>query len=435
MGKTILIVCAAPNGVLENRKPWMQPGAVMELAAMVPKDMDYKVVGWDESAKGPVPAGLLEASSLVMLTGLTPSYYRLNEIATFCKEHGVPVIAGGRDVIGWSMEDGGLDLLAERYPSFCTTGMSRDLMAQILSDSARGALEQHYALPEGTPYEFVIPDRTVINPDDYVAKCCIRSSSGCNRRICGWCTVGGHSLYTKPTEMLEAELGGVKGKHWFFLDTSDSFAANRSFVTNTVLPIYKTSGMRWGTEVAVTDLLGPDGEGKLITAMKKARCVVAYLGIESVTRSGKIAGKSSRKMAEQVIRRCRHEGIIVIGSLILDVFGDETVEENMETIHWARKWLDFAQFSDVAALPGCQIRKDALVAGTITETDWRKFDGANPTLQHNLSMERRSELLTQAYVNFSSYPWIILRALRARGILKVPVFLGGKRYRRGIPGL
>jgi len=434
MSRKILIVCAAPNGVLDGRKPWMQPGAVMELAAMVPENMGYEVVGWDESAKGPVTRGHLESSSLVMLTGLTPSYYRLNELATHCKDNSIPVIAGGRDVIGWSMEDGGLDLLAKRYPSFCTTGMSRDLMTQILSDSSRGALEQHYALPEGTPYEFVIPDRTVINPDDYVAKCCIRSSSGCNRR-CAWCTVGGYGLYTKPPEMLEAELAGVRGKHWFFLDKSDSFAADRAFVTETVLPIYGSSGMRWGTEVAVTDLLGPDGEGKLITAMKKARCVVAYLGIESVTREGKIAGKSSREMAENVIRRCRREGIIVIGSLILDVFGDETVEENMETIRWARKHLDFAQFSDVAALPGCQIRKDALVAGTILETDWRKFDGANPTLKHNLSMEERSALLTQAYVEFSSYPWIIYRALRARGVLKVPVFFGGKRYRRGIPGL
>ena len=431
MGKTLAIVCAAPNGVAENRKPWMAPGAIPELAAMVPKDIDFETIGWDENAKGPVLPSLLSEASLVMLTGLTPSYDRLNELANVRKEHGKPVIAGGRDVIGWSIEDGGLDLLAKRYPSFCTTGMSQSLMAEILSDCESGRLQQHYALPAGTPYEFVLPDRSVIRPSDYFARYCVRSSVGCNRR-CRWCTVGGSGLFLKPAEMLEAELASFN--YPVFLDVSDSFAANREFITGTVLPIYKASGMRWGTEVTVDDLLGED-EGKLITAMKRAGCAFVYIGIESVTRDGKIAGKSNREMAETVITRCRREGIIVIGSLILDVFGDETVEETMRTIHWARKWLDFAQFSNVAALPGCQIRKDALAAGTIIETDWGKFGGAHPTLQHNLSKADRSKLLTQAYVEFSTIPQILRRTVRARGVLKVPVYLGGIRYRRGIPGL
>jgi len=229
--------------------------------------------------------------------------------------------------------------------------------------------------------------------------------------------------------MLEAELETFC--HWFFLDVADSFAGILDH-TEDILVVYKRSKMRWGTEITVSDLLGEDGQGKLISEMKQAGCMLIYLGIESIFRP--IHGKVDRERTETVIRRCRKEGIITIGSLIFDITGKEMQEEIEETIHWATKWLDFAQFSLLALLPGCDLRIKALRDGNIIENDWRKFDGAHPTIKHPLSPEQRSQLLTRAYQEFSTFPNILRRALRAQEITAgVAVFCGGLRYRKGIP--
>lgn len=427
MEKLAIIVCAAPGGNALSVKPWMPQGAIGELAAMVRKNSGWSVLGWDEMVNGPVPPAWLNNAALVMLTGLTPSFDRMNQISNQCKEADVSLIAGGRDVIGWSREPGGLELLAERFPSFCTTHMSCDLMANVLSDCASGHLQQHYYMPPGVPCEFVVPDRSIISPTGYFAPYALRSSVGCNRN-CSWCTVGGQGQFYKPIDMLKAELETFR--NWFFVDVADSFAGNPD-LTAEVLDVYASSGMNWGTEATVADLLGHDGEGRLIRRMKRAGCVMLYVGVESITRQ--ISGnKVNREQAEAVIRRCQREGIIVIGSLIFDAIGDETEEEINDTVRWATRWLDFAQFSLTALLPGCALRKKALREGTIIETDWSLFDGAHPTMKHVLSKEERSNLLDRAYRYFSTLPRIVRRALRAPWWLKIPVLYSGIRYRSGI---
>jgi len=429
--KLATIVCAAPDGAALGRKPWMPPGAMGELAAMVSRVSDWGVKGWDEIVKGPVPTDWLRNSSLVMLTGLTPSYKRMAEIAAYCKKSRIPLIAGGRDVIGWSRDPGGLELLTSRFPSFCTTHVTLELMGQILGDCDAGNLQGHYRVSDGTPYQFVVPDRRILTPSDYYAPYSVRSSVGCDNN-CSFCTVGGQGQFYKPLDILEAELKTFH--YWFFLDVSDSFAGNFEFTRN-ILGVYKRSGMRWGTEATVKDLLGKNGQGDLIADMRRAGCVLLYVGIESITRS--VHGKVSRERAEQVVQRCRREGIVIIGSLMLDVMGDETADEIQQAVSWATRWLDFAQFSLTALLPGCALRRRALRDGAIIEDDWRKFDGAHPTMKHVLSPELRGQLLTQAYRDFSTIPRVLGRALRApRGILtKVAVLYGGLRYRRGIPQL
>lgn len=422
---TVVIVCAAPNTISIRRKPWMAPGAAPVLAGMIPDG--WNVMGWDETTQGPAPQAWLDQASLVMLTGLTPAHERMVEISTYCKDNEIPLIAGGRNVIGFSREPKGIDFLSGLFPSFCTTNVTTLLMEKILDDCLKGRLQQHYAVQEGE-YEFVLPDRSIIKPSQYWAPYCVRSSAGCTRN-CPWCTVGGQGQYYKPAEMLEAELKTFH--YWFFLDVADSFAGDPSFVSEVILPIYRRSGMRWGTEAAVADLLGQDGCGQLIDEMKDAGCFILYIGIESITRR---IGKASRERAEEVIRRCRKAGIVVIGSLILDNFGNETVPEIRETFEWAKRWLDFAQFSLTAALPGCALRRKAEAEGRIIEQDWRKFDGAHPTLSHELSPERREELLIEAYQEFAAFPWVALRALRARGLTtKLGILASGLRYRQGIP--
>ncbi len=404
----------------------MPPNGVFEIGAMVTPDWD--VVAWDEWVDGPVPKELLENSQLIALTGLTPSRYRAIDIADSARELGLQVIAGGRDVIGRSREDGGVDELHEHYPSICTTVLTPDMMAEILADAANHRLKPVYALPEGETIRMVMPRRDLLDPKRYFAGWALRSSEGCNRN-CPWCTVGGRGYFFKNPAVLEAELRTIHSD--FFLDMADSFAGNPRYTIENILPIYTRSKKQWGTEIAVADLLGTESGIDMTGPMAAAGCRLVYIGIESVTR--RVNKKSSREMAEEAIKACRKAGMLVIGSLILDTIGDETIEEIEETAEWAAQWLDFAQFSLVALLPGCTLKRQALIKNTMIEEDLEKFDGANPTQKHQLEPGLRRHLLEKSYRDFSRMKWILARTWRAPKRYKHLVFLSGLRYRRGIP--
>jgi radical SAM superfamily enzyme YgiQ (UPF0313 family) len=261
----------------------------------------------------------------------------------------------------------------------------------------------------------------------------VRTSEGCNLN-CPWCTVGGGNHHTKNPAIYREELKQLHGQ--FFLDTADSFASNTEFVFNVVLPENRKAGKLWGTELTIADSLGIKTGQSLIEPMRRAGCRMLYFGIENVIRDLR-NGKSSKQMAESAIKECRRVGIVAVGAMILDAFGDETEEEIEEMIAWATEWLDFAQFSLVAALPGCVLRRKALRENRIIDQDnenWELYDGANPTIVHTLSPEKRRELWHKAYVEFSQTKHVFMRAMRAKGFFcKTGLLLGGLRYRQEIP--
>ena len=415
---------------IRRGRPWMAPGALTEIGAMVTPD--WSVVAWDEAVEGPIPEELIQSSDLLALSFLTPSRYRALDLAMIAKKLGVNLIAGGRDVIGWSREANGMSELQEHFPSVCTTTLSPDLMNEILVDASNNRLKTNYQLSSSETVRMVMPRRDLINPKRYFAGYTIRSSEGCNLS-CPWCTVGGRGYYFKDPAILEAELRTIPGG--FFLDNADSFAGNSDFVFDEILPQYAKSGKKWGTEIAVTDVLGLRSGRNLVEPMANSGCRLLYFGIESVTRDLN-TNKSSRKLAEQAILECRRAGILTIGALILDVFGDETIAEIEEMVAWASKWLDFAQFSLVAALPGCALRRKAIREGKIINQEhenWELYDGANPTIEHTLSPQVRRKMWRKAYFDFSRFDRVLTRAMHAKGIYKLGLLAAGMRYRQDIP--
>lgn len=416
-------------------KPWLPSLTLPELAAMFPPD--WEVAIWDENTEGAVPVELIKTCDLVALSGLTPAYYRMLDITQIAQQASVQIVVGGRHVIGQSLEKGGDSKLLEQFPSICTTHCDTALMSQIAADAEQGQLQPHYRLPEGKPAEFVLPRHDLIVPGRRFVRRTNRSSEGCNNR-CAWCTVGGCGYFLKPGGLLEKEVNSFHGD--FFVDVADSFAGSLDYhedasipghLTDVILPIYKRSGSHWGTEATVADLLREKNGECLINLMAAAGCRVIYIGVESVTRQ--LHAKSSKATTEEVIRRCRKAGMVVIGSLILDAHGDETDAEIREMVRWARRWLDFPQFSLVALLLGTRLREIALKNGTIISWDWEDYDGANPTCAHVLTPRQRRYLHREAYLECSRLSCVLERTLHTAPRYMLPVFLGGLRYRKGIP--
>ncbi len=434
MTRITIVSSVVKSELAHIHKPWMAPGALTEIGAMIKiANPKCEIIAWDESVQGEIPLGLIQCSDLLALTFLTPSRYRAIDIARTAQVVGVPFVAGGRDIIGWAREENGLSQIHENFPSVCTTTLNVNLMAEILADAESKNLKANYILPPTESSQLILPKRDLIEPSRYFAGNTLRSSEGCNLN-CPWCTVGGRGYYFKEPAVLEEDLNQIHGS--FYLDTADSFAGNRDYVIETVLPLYTRTNKHWGTEISVADALGLEVGEPLIGQMARAGCRLLYFGLESVTRRVS-ADKSSRAIAEIAIKECRRVGIITIGALIIDAFGDETIEETEEMIAWATEWLDFAQFSLVAALPGCTMRKKALRENRIIDQgfeNWENYDGAHPTLIHNLSPEVRRQLWRKAYVDFTRLDHVFARSMRAKNILyKLGLLYGGFRYHQGIP--
>jgi len=408
----------------------MPPLSIPVLGAMVPAESGWEPLGWDEVAQGPVPDRLLCKASLIGISGLTPSRERASILAERARiDYELPVIVGGPDIYG-RFADEGPNLLLQEVDAICPSQMSKRLMAEILRDAGNERLEGIYSLQTGEPPDSVIPRRDLLPAKGYFAPNAIRSSSGCHLK-CAWCTVGGRGFYPTPMDVLEADLASLKG--WFFLDTADSFGSHPALLDG-VLPLYKKSGMKWGTEATVADLMKEHaGHQPLIADMANAGCKIIYVGIESISRQLRLK-KSSREQAEELIKCAHSVGIIVIGSFILDFNGDETAEEIAEMVDWASYHVDFAQFSLTALLPGCDLRRQAIENGNTIPSDPKLFDGAHATAMHrNFTFSERNELLRQAYVEFSRFKHIWRRTWQAPRSFAWLVFIASLRYKKGIP--
>lgn len=403
----------------------MAPAAPGVLSTLF-KEQGWNVSFRDENVKGRVPEKWLRDADLVLLTGLTPAYYRMNELSKYCRDNKIYLVVGGVDAIGWGRVPGGFGLLANRYDSFCTTFLTTDLVKQIIADWKKHHLQQLYAVAFGTKYQHVPQDRTIYRKGDYHSLTLL-SSRGCPNN-CSFCVVGGQSMSYKPIEMLRAELKDLKKLHPLaFTDACDTFAASRKKAEE-VIQEYAKAGIPWVTEAAASDLLRDDG--RMINLMAKGGCKAIYFGVERVL--GTVHSKTSADMALEVIDRCRSEHITPVGSFILDVAEDVTEKEILFTIEWATRNFGIAQFSLRSASPGCPDYLEAVRDGTIIDDNLEHYDGGWPTLEHQIAPERRRELLIKAYRDFSEPRWVIRRLLNTSGFVPwLALAASSWRYRKG----
>lgn len=382
----------------KTSKTWLPPGSLLEVAGMTSKD--HEVVIYDELAQGPLTLETLPDADFYGVSGLSTSRFGSYRVAELIRGKGKKVIAGGMDVTG-HYDEGHIEEIMHNYDSIVVGRLTSRLWEKILFDFEQDRLERVYQADPIEPWEFAIPRHDLIKPDLYFCPAMIRSSSGCNES-CPHCTVhrmlGGRRIFrTKSGDLLDEEFA-ILPESKYVADNSDSWGADYPHTVGVVLPRLRDSGRGWFVEATIKNLLGiGEGRKELITAMGKNNCLFAYTGFESLF--GKVSAKSLSTMQnEEVIKRLHDEGILVVGSFMMDVTGKETFDDYKYTADWIiRNKLDFAQFSLAAALVGSDTRRLAISQGRLIDDNPEHYDGAWPTIEHPMSPKERIEGLRWIY--------------------------------------
>lgn len=392
------IVHKDPNKGFRSILP---PGSLTEVAGMIPLDVEVRI--FNELSQGQISAETLGWADLIGISGLSTSCHGARRVADLAHKLGIPVIGGGMHVTGHYLEGNGAELLAQ-YNAIVVGRLTPRLWAEMIEDIFHGKNQRVYQAGDDEPWEFAMPRHELVNPDHYYFPA-LRSSAGCPYN-CSFCTVNlvCKKLQVKPYDILKRELEDlpevkIRGIKMPLVDCADSFGADYRHTVEVVLPLYAALGRRWFTEITMRNLMGiGNGRQPLLDLMVDAGCMAVYLGIESI--HARVGAKSAEpKIVEQAIKDAHKAGLIVIGSIILDVTGVETEKSIKETVEWViEQDIDLVQYSLTAALPGSRTRREALLEGRLISRNPEHYDGAWPTKKPRiLSPRQLIELLRYAY--------------------------------------
>ena len=155
----------------------------------------------------------------------------------------------------------------------------------------------------------------------------------------------------------------------------------------------------------------------MLRKMKEAGIKWVAYGVESGNQQvldTVIKKKINLKRVEEVYKMTARVGLNSIASFVLGMPG-ENIETCKQTIKFAKKINpDFAAFSILIPLPGCDVWTDSLKAGKALSTDWRLYSAViSKPIQMNdaLTPETLLKLRKRAYLEFFLRPSYIIRTL------------------------
>jgi len=400
----------------------MPPGWALDLAGRTPPEHECTL--YDELVHGPIPTETLKSADLCAIGGLSPSRGRGYQLADQARSLGVPVVGGGIDLTGHYLEDperNGAEIL-RHYDAFVYGRLTRRLWAHVLSLVEKRELRGLLQVEADEPWEDVALRHSLIKPASYVFPRVIRSSSGCPRQ-CGFCAVGlinGFGCqHPKDPGLLSAELQSLPpGRE--IVDSADACLAGASpKQISDVLGLLRDTGQPWYTETMVEVLLGSEGTPGLLEPMVRHGCEGFYVGLEDIIYPFNPKQRPVEQV-ERLIKEIHDRGCKVLGSFVLDGSRRATEDSIKRTIEWIiHSRLDFVQLSLLALVPGSPGRVSALKTNSLLVTNPRMYDGAWPTIEHQIPPDKRIELLMWGYRQVYS-PLNIARRL-GLNVVKQPI--------------
>jgi radical SAM superfamily enzyme YgiQ (UPF0313 family) len=302
-----------------RKKSAFPPLGLLTLAAMLPREWDYRLV--DLNVRALEDADIAWAD-YVLLSGMIVHKASAHEIAARCAALGKPVLAGGPLFTTGHAE-------FPEIPHFVLG--EAEGVAQRLVEDLRGKRLQRTYRAEGWPdvRQTPVPRWDLVDIHDYVTMP-VQFSRGCpfNCEFCDIVVMNGRVPRTKAPAQVLAELDALAARGWkdmvFLVD--DNFIGNKKRsreLLREMIAWRARSGAAMGflTEASVN--LADDAE--LCELMARAGFKKVFLGLETPSLEGleecRKQQNSSRDLVEAVQTLQRH-GMEVMGGFIVGFDSD-----------------------------------------------------------------------------------------------------------------
>ncbi len=391
------------------------PRLAMPLLGTILRDRGHKVTVFLEELI-PVREEIVREADIVMISTITSTALRAYQMAKKYRQMGKKVIMGGVHVSFLPEE-------AIEYCDFVLRGEADESIVELID-----------AIRDGGPYDHIPgltwrrdkeiihnpPAKKIVNMDNLpipdfslipgldptkMSIYPMMTSRGCPH-ACIFCSVApmfGRRYRFRSKELVLEELARIKKRqHVFFYD--DNFTAHIPR-TKVLLEEMIKQGFKgtWSAQVRID--IYKDKE--LLELMRKSKCFLVYVGIESVnpeTLKSYKKGLTYQQILEgvEVLHKygIRIHGMFVIGA------DTDTPESIQATLDFAREVrLDSAQFLVLTPIPGSELYENWQREGRVFSTKWDLYDGHHVVFHpKNISITQLQEEGFRLHREFYSFP-------------------------------
>ena len=349
-----------------------------------------------------------DTPDIVVIQVYITSARRAYCIADHYRQRGAFVALGGLHVTSLPDE-------AAAHANTIFLGPGEDTWPQFLRDFKRGCPKPVYQSTVRTLIGVPPIRRDLIKRRLYLVSNSIVVSRGCPH-VCDFCYKesffeGGRSFYTQAVDSALAEIDRLPGRHLYFLD--DHLFGDRRFAS-ALFDGMRGMGRLWQAAGTVNAVLAPG----LLERAADAGLRSLFVGFETLNPANLVEQRKYQNMRrdyDAAIRRLQGLGVMINGSFVFGMDGDErSVFER--TVEWAiRQGIETATFHILTPYPGTELYRRIAHQGRLTIDDWDLYDTRHAVFRPaRMSAAELEDGYRWAYREF--YRWkSILRGSAAHG--------------------
>lgn len=351
-------------------------------------------------------------TDLVAISIETFTARRGYQIASRYRSLGIPVVMGGYHATFCPDE-------VLQYADAVCAGDAEKVWASMLSDAAQGRLGGVYEDPVGSSFDTRI-NRSIFSGKRYFNLALIETSRGCPYH-CSFCSISAfHRKRCKhrPVAQVIQEIKSSSRKAVFFIDDN---LVNDPPRARELFHALKPMKIQWVGQASI-DVTRDTG---MLDLMKESGCAGLLIGFESLNpKTLQCIQKGVNRGIDysRSLARLRKRGIVVYGTFLLGLPGDDA-NTVRETVDFARREkLFIAAFNHVIPFPGTPLYRQMEAGLQLIHPKWwlsgqYRF-GEVPFRPGYGSAAELSRLCHEARKKFYSFPSILGRAADHRANCK-----------------
>ena len=377
------------------------PLGLATLAAYLDPDDDVEII--DQHVE---KVKLNDSPDLVIIQVYITNSKRAYRIADHYRAIGSYVILGGIHVTSLPEE-------AVIHADTIFIGPAEQTFPKFINDFRNNIPKRKYTSTEGRTLHSLPPiRRDLIKRQAYLVPNSIVISRGCPYH-CNFCYKdaffkGGKSFYTQQIDDILAEIERLPGKHLYFLD--DHLFANPKFATE-LFKAMEGMGRVFQGAATVNSIL----KGDTLKAASRAGLRSLFVGFETISEKNLQLSNKKQNLNqdyEKAIQRLHHHGIMINGSFVFGMDGDDT-DIFEQTVEWGVKnALTTSTYHIMTPYPGTGLYRQMQQEKRMLHQDWELYDTRHAVYRPaKMSIEELEYGYKKAYQSFYSWQNILRASL------------------------